>query len=133
MFAKLDLLVVPSTPADSTPRVIIEAFSAGVPVVAFAAGGIPEIVRDGQTGFLASDFTAEALAARIRQRLRHGLWKTTENSPSKPKRRGESGTRCLASRKMSAEAIGHVSSRISIQNSPAATVARTAALARSAE
>ena len=38
VFANLDLLVVPSTPADSTPRVIVEAFSAGVPVVAFAAG-----------------------------------------------------------------------------------------------
>ncbi|MGJ5817447.1 glycosyltransferase family 4 protein [Paludibaculum fermentans] len=62
---QVDLLVVPSTADDATPRVILEAFSAGVPVVAFAAGGIPELVEDGETGFLVSPRTAEALAARL--------------------------------------------------------------------
>lgn len=70
VFSKLDLLVVPSTDVDSTPRVVIEAFSAGIPVVAFSAGGIPEIVEDGNTGFLASERSAAALAARIRSVLR---------------------------------------------------------------
>jgi glycosyltransferase involved in cell wall biosynthesis len=65
----LDLLVVPSTEIDSTPRIILEAFSAGVPVVAFRAGGIPEIVTDGRTGFLAAGATGEALAERIRSVL----------------------------------------------------------------
>lgn len=37
----LDLLVAPSTAAEATTRVILEAFSAGVPVVAYAIGGIP--------------------------------------------------------------------------------------------
>ena len=46
-------------------RVVLEAFSAGVPVIAFPAGGIPEAVIDGETGFLTREFTAEALAARI--------------------------------------------------------------------
>lgn len=68
-FSKLDLLVVPSCDSDSTPRVVLEAFSAGVPVVAFSSGGIPELVRDGETGFLASGQSAEALAARIRSVL----------------------------------------------------------------
>jgi len=45
----------------------VEAFSAGVPVVAFAAGGIPEVITDGQTGFLVQGVTPEALAARIRE------------------------------------------------------------------
>ncbi|HWQ53431.1 MAG TPA: glycosyltransferase family 4 protein [Bryobacteraceae bacterium] len=70
VFSKLDLLVVPSTEIDSTPRVVIEAFSAGIPVVAFAVGGIPEIVEDGNTGFLAPERSAAALAARIRSVLR---------------------------------------------------------------
>ncbi|RPI16128.1 MAG: glycosyltransferase [Acidobacteriales bacterium] len=69
-FSRLDLLVVPSTDMDSTPRVVIEAFSAGIPVVAFPAGGIPEIVEDGNTGFLAAGRSAAALAARIRSVLR---------------------------------------------------------------
>ncbi len=65
-FSKLDLLVVPSSDIDSTPRVVIEAFSAGIPVVAFPSGGIPELVRDGETGFLAEAPTSAALAERIR-------------------------------------------------------------------
>jgi glycosyltransferase involved in cell wall biosynthesis len=65
VFSKLDLLVVPSTPLDATPRVILEAFTAGVPVVALPSGGIPEIVIDGRTGFLARHVTVEGLADRI--------------------------------------------------------------------
>ena len=65
VLASLDLLVVPSGSTDAAPRVIPEAFAAGVPVVAFPSGGIPEIVRDGYNGFLAPGFTAEALAERM--------------------------------------------------------------------
>jgi glycosyltransferase involved in cell wall biosynthesis len=63
--AGLDLLVVPSMREPGAPRVILEAFSAGVPVVAFPSGGIPEIVADGKTGFLTSPATPSVLAARI--------------------------------------------------------------------
>lgn len=62
----IDLLVVPSAQVDCTPRVILEAFTAGVPVVAFPSGGIPELVSDGQTGFLTTSSTPHALATRIR-------------------------------------------------------------------
>ena len=65
VYAHLDLLVVPSSYVECTTRVVLEAYSAGVPVVAFPSGGIPEILQDNQTGFLAADATAEALAARI--------------------------------------------------------------------
>ena len=41
---------------EATTRVILEAYSAGVPVVAFPAGGIPEVVENEQTGFLADGF-----------------------------------------------------------------------------
>ncbi|MBV8834273.1 MAG: glycosyltransferase family 4 protein [Acidobacteriaceae bacterium] len=61
----LDLLAVPSGSADATPRVILEAFAAGVPVVAFPSGGIPEIVKDGYNGFLTSKSTPEGLAERM--------------------------------------------------------------------
>ncbi len=65
VLADLDLLVVPSSPLDSAPRVIFEAFAARVPVVAFPSGGIPEIVKDGETGFLTVQATPDALAERI--------------------------------------------------------------------
>src|SRR5262249_23143821 len=41
----LDLLLVPSTKVEATTRVILEAFAAGLPVIAFGVGGIPEVVE----------------------------------------------------------------------------------------
>jgi glycosyltransferase involved in cell wall biosynthesis len=67
VLASLDLLVVPSTSTEATTRVILEAFSAGVPVVAYAVGGIPEIVRDGENGFLVQECEPGALARKIVQ------------------------------------------------------------------
>lgn len=58
--ANLDLLLVPSASHEATTRVILEAFAAGVPVVAFRSGGIPEVVEDGETGLLAG--SAEEMA-----------------------------------------------------------------------
>lgn len=52
VFAELDLLIVPSSPIDATPRVIMESFSAGVPVIAYPSGGIPELIENGVTGVL---------------------------------------------------------------------------------
>ena len=48
----LDVLVVPSTWEENQPFVILEAFRAGVPVVASRVGGIPEIVEDRVNGVL---------------------------------------------------------------------------------
>ena len=41
-------------------------------MVAFRSGGIPEVVRDGETGFLVDGFTGAALAARIRDAMAAG-------------------------------------------------------------
>jgi glycosyltransferase involved in cell wall biosynthesis len=60
--ADVDLLVVPSQPIDNIPRVILEAFAAGVAVVAFASGAIPELIRNGETGLLLHQQTPQALA-----------------------------------------------------------------------
>jgi glycosyltransferase involved in cell wall biosynthesis len=65
VLAELDLLVVPSDHLEATTRVIIEAYSAGVPVIAYANGGIPEVIDDGVTGFLVPECTPGALAAKI--------------------------------------------------------------------
>ncbi len=73
VLADLDLVVAPSTAAEATTRVILEAFSAGVPVVAYAAGGIPEIVRDGDNGFLVPECEPGALARKILEVIRMDL------------------------------------------------------------
>ena len=51
--SNLDLLLVPSAAHEATTRVILEAFAAGVPVIAFRAGGIPEVVDHNVDGLLA--------------------------------------------------------------------------------
>jgi glycosyltransferase involved in cell wall biosynthesis/SAM-dependent methyltransferase len=48
----IDVLVVPSIWPENSPLAIHEAFLAGVPVIASRIGGIPELVRHGQTGLL---------------------------------------------------------------------------------
>jgi len=61
----VDLLVVPSHAIDHVPRVILEAFSVSVPVMAFASGAIPELIQHGETGLLVRERTPEALAQSI--------------------------------------------------------------------
>jgi glycosyltransferase involved in cell wall biosynthesis len=65
VLARLDVLVVPSIAAEATTRVIPEAFSAGVAVIAFRMGGIPEVVSHGRTGVLVDEIRPEALAHAI--------------------------------------------------------------------
>jgi glycosyltransferase involved in cell wall biosynthesis len=52
--AGLDLVLVPSAAHEATTRVVLEAFAAGVPVIAFRSGGIPEVLDDGHGGWLAN-------------------------------------------------------------------------------
>jgi len=42
--ANIDVLLVPSASHEATTRVILEALAAGVPVIAFPSGGIPEVL-----------------------------------------------------------------------------------------
>jgi glycosyltransferase involved in cell wall biosynthesis len=48
---EIDILVVPSL-SDITPNVILEGYACGIPPVASNVGGIPEIVKDKETGLL---------------------------------------------------------------------------------
>lgn len=61
-----DALVLPSLCAENSPLSILEAMAAGRAVIASGVGGIPEVVRDGATGFTFPPGDATALAERLR-------------------------------------------------------------------
>jgi glycosyltransferase involved in cell wall biosynthesis len=50
---------------DTSPNVITEAHAAGLPVIATRVGGIPEMVNDGQDGFLVGIDDEPAMADRM--------------------------------------------------------------------
>ncbi len=65
LYAKASVLAVPSVWPEPFGLVGPEAMSYGLPVVAFRVGGIPEWLRDGETGFLVEPKDVAGLAQRI--------------------------------------------------------------------
>ena len=65
-FAAFDAFVLPSG-NEGTPVTAIEALASGCPVVATRVGGVPDVVRDGEDGFLVELGDLETLADRLAQ------------------------------------------------------------------
>jgi len=63
-----DLLLLPSE-TESFGLAALEAMACEVPVIATRVGGLPEVVRDGETGFLVSVGDIEAIADRAEEVL----------------------------------------------------------------
>jgi len=61
LYGQIDILIVPSL-NEAVGRVILEAGARGIPSVAAAVGGIPEVVRDGETGLLVKARDAKGMA-----------------------------------------------------------------------
>jgi glycosyltransferase involved in cell wall biosynthesis len=58
-------VVLPSLWYENAPMSALEALASGVPVVASAIGGLPEIVREGESGLTAPPGDVSALADRL--------------------------------------------------------------------
>lgn len=63
--AACDVFVLPSV-FEGQGIAALEAMSCGKPIVATAAGGLPEVVRDGENGFLVKPYDVEALTKALK-------------------------------------------------------------------
>ena len=64
-FKKTMMLVIPSEWYENNPRTVIEAFALGKPVIGARIGGIPELVKDGETGYTFESGNTEDLREKI--------------------------------------------------------------------
>jgi glycosyltransferase involved in cell wall biosynthesis len=65
----LPCVVAPDGDRDGIPNVILEAMASGLPVVSTPVSGIPEVVRDGETGYLVPEHDPEAVASACERLL----------------------------------------------------------------
>ncbi len=65
VMAAADALAVPSLVNEGQSRVVPQAFALALPVVASAIGGLPELVRPGETGWLTPPHDSESLARAL--------------------------------------------------------------------
>ena len=68
IYASADAFVSTSL-EDNLPNTLLEALACGIPIVAFAIGGVLDAVRDGYTGLLAAPRDSLALASQIERCL----------------------------------------------------------------
>lgn len=71
LYHQADAFVLPSF-AESCPMTALEAMASGTPLISARVGGVPEIVEDGETGWLFPAGDAPTLASRIRAVMEGG-------------------------------------------------------------
>ena len=62
---RASLAIASSRWRENMPYSIVEAFALGTPVIGTDIGGIPELVREGETGFICEASSVESLASAI--------------------------------------------------------------------
>jgi len=72
-YGQVDVVIMPTLMQEPLGRAILEAYAYGVPVIASRRGGIPEIIEEGQTGFL-FDPDKDGELQRCLEQVVRGSW-----------------------------------------------------------
>jgi len=67
---KLKLLTLPSS-SEGIPTILLEAMLCGTPILATPVGGIPDILKDGENGFVLSNNSPESITSGITRALNY--------------------------------------------------------------
>lgn len=67
---EMKLLVLPSY-TEGLPMTLIEAIACGTPIIATSVGSIPDVIEDGQTGFVIKDNSPQSIAMALTRALNH--------------------------------------------------------------
>ncbi len=63
----INIYVLPSIKKDSFPTVVLESMASGKPIVAYKCGGVTEMVRNGENGYLVEMGNKQRLLCAIRK------------------------------------------------------------------
>lgn len=103
----LELLVIPSL-VENFPIVALDAARHACPVVASAVGGLPEAVRDGETGLLVPARDPDALASAILRLLRDPALARELGRRGRERYEREFSATRMAERYRALATVGHV-------------------------
>jgi glycosyltransferase involved in cell wall biosynthesis len=86
LMPSMDIFCLP-TRSDMSPHVLVEAAAAGLPSVASALGGIPDLILEGRTGFIVPPSDDGAFVARLQElisspELRHEMRSAAQRQAS---------------------------------------------------
>ncbi len=64
IYSAADVFVIPSL-IDNLPNTVLESIMCGTPVIGFPVGGIPDMIQDGENGYLTKEISVPALVKTI--------------------------------------------------------------------